>query len=153
MLYRNKTTGVVKNQGEIRKDNQNTSFPAVWNDEVCELLNIEPVLNGAQPSHTEYQGIRQDGIEQDSNGNWVTKFVVYDFDKETIDAIDAGKVKANKDKASEMLTASDFYDLPNTANKISNIADIISYRDALRAIALNPTKDAEFPVKPETVWA
>lgn len=153
MLYRNKSTGAVKTQGEIRRDNANTSFPAVWDAEVCALLNIDPVLNGAQPSHTEYQGVRQDGVEQDSLGNWVTKFVVYDFEQEAIDAIDAAKVKANKDKAAELLTASDFYDLPNTANKISNIADIVAYRDALRAIALNPTKDAVFPVKPETVWA
>ena len=153
MLYRNKTTGAVKTQGEIRRDNPNTSFPAVWNTEVCALLNIDPVLNGAQPSHTEYQGVRQEGVEQDANGNWVTKFVVYDFDQESIDAIDAAKVKANKDKASKLLTESDFYDLPNTANKITNIADIVAYRDALRVIALNPTKDAVFPEKPATVWA
>jgi len=153
MLYRNKTTGAVKTQGEIRRDNANTSFPAVWDATVCELLNIDPVLEGAQPSHTEYQGVRQDGVEQDSLGNWVTKYVVYDFDQEAIDAIDAAKVQANKDKATELLVASDFYDLPNTANKITNIADIVAYRDALRAIALNPTKDAEFPVKPETVWS
>jgi hypothetical protein len=153
MLYRNKTTGAVKTQGEIRRDNANTSFPAVWDATVCELLNIDPVLEGAQPSHTEYQGVRQDGVEQDSLGNWVTKYVVYDFDQEAIDAIDAAKVQANKDKATQLLVASDFYDLPNTANKITNIADIVTYRDALRAIALNPTKDAEFPVKPETVWA
>ena len=153
MLYRNKTTGAVKTQGEIRRDNANTSFPAVWDATVCELLNIDPVLEGAQPSHTEYQGVRQDGVEQDSLGNWVTKYVVYDFDAEAIAAIDAAKVQANKDKATELLVASDFYDLPNTANKITNIADIVTYRDALRAIALNPTKDAEFPVKPETIWS
>ena len=153
MLYRVKETGEVKTQGEVRGLYPNTSFPAVWDDVICAALGVDPVLNGAQPTHTEYQGVRQDGIEQDAKGNWVTKFVVYDFDAEAVAAIDAAKVKANKDKASQLLTASDFYDLPNTANKITNIADIVAYRDALRAIALNPTKDAEFPVKPETVWA
>lgn len=153
MLYRVKATGEVKTQGEVRKLFPNTSFPAVWDAEVCEAAGVDPILEGAQPSHTEYQGIRQDGIEQDSKGNWVTKWVVYGFDQEVIDAIDAAKVKSNKDKAAQLLTESDFYDLPNTANKISNIADILAYRDALRAIALNPTKDAVFPEKPETVWS
>ena len=59
----------------------------------------------------------------------------------------------NKQRASALLTASDFYDLPNTANKITNIADITAYRDALRAIALNPPEIVEtWPIKPKTEW-
>lgn len=153
MLYRVKATGAVLTQGEVRKLHPNTSFPAVWDDAVCEAAGVDPVLEGLQPTHTEYQGVRQDGIEQDSNGNWVTKYVVYDFDAEAIAAIDADKVKAVKEKAAKLLTESDFYDLPNTANKITNIDEILAYRDALRVIALNPTKDAVFPTKPDTIWS
>ncbi len=151
-MYRVRATGEVKTQGEIRKDNPNTSFPAVWDESVCEFIGIDPVFESPTPSHTEYQGIRQDGIEN-VNGKWFKKYVVYDFDEEAIAAIDAQKVKANKDKAAKLLSDSDFYDLPNTANQIVNIADIIAYRALLRAIALNPTKDAVFPEKPETIWS
>jgi hypothetical protein len=152
MLYRVRATAEVKTQGEIRKDNPNTSFPAVWDAEVCNSIGIDPVLESPQPEHTEYQGVREDGVEE-INGQWFKKYVVYDFDEEAIAAIDAQKVQANKDKAAKLLADSDFYDLPNTANKIENIADIIAYRDTLRVIVLNPTKDAVFPEKPATVWS
>lgn len=151
-MYRVRTTGEVKTQGEIRKDNPNTSFPAVWDEEVCNAIGIDPVFESPTPEHTEYQGVRQDGVEN-VNGKWFKKYVVYDFDAEAIEAIDAAKVNANKDKAAKLLTESDFYDLPNTASQIVNIADIIAYRAMLRAIALNPTKDAVFPEKPETIWS
>lgn len=150
--YRVRADGSVKTQGEIRRDNPNTSFPAVWDETVCEFIGIDPVFEAATPSHTEYQGVRQDGIEN-IDGKWFKKYVVYDFDEEAIAAIDAAKVKANKEKAAKLLTESDFYDLPNTANQIVNIADIIAYRAILRSIALNPTKDAVFPEKPETIWS
>lgn len=64
----------------------------------------------------------------------------------------AKAIAANKKQAQDLLVASDFYDLPNTSNKIANIAEILAYRDELRAIALNPTADAVFPTKPETIW-
>lgn len=151
-LYRVRADGSVKTQGEIRRDHANTSFPAVWDEAVCEFIGIDPVFEAATPAHTEYQGVREDGVEN-IDGKWFKKYVVYDFDAEAIAAIDAAKVQANKDKAVTLLTESDFYDLPNTANKITNIDAILAYRDALRAIALNPTKDAVFPEKPETIWS
>lgn len=170
MLYRNKTTGEVKTQGEIRRDNANTSFPAVWNTEVCALLNIDPVFNAPQPTPSDLQSVAMQGVVQDSKGNWIENWVLVDkfstYTKEDgtvvtkeeqetahLAKLDADAKAVVKEKASKLLTESDFYDLPNTANKITNIADIVAYRDALRAIALNPTKDAVFPEKPATVWA
>ena len=41
-MYRVRATGEVKTQGEIRKDNPNTSFPAVWDESVCEFIGIDP---------------------------------------------------------------------------------------------------------------
>lgn len=66
--------------------------------------------------------------------------------------VQAKAIAENKKQAQDLLVASDFYDLPNTSNKIANIAEILAYRDELRAIALNPTADAVFPTKPETIW-
>lgn len=170
MLYRNKTTGAVKTQGEIRRDNPNTSFPAVWNSDICAYLNIDPVFNAPQPTPSDLQSVVMQGVVQDSKGNWIENWVLVDKfstytteegvtvtkeEQETayLAKLDADAKAVVKEKASKLLTASDFYDLPNTANKIANIADIVAYRDALRAIALNPTKDAVFPEKPTTVWA
>jgi hypothetical protein len=169
MLYRVKTTGAVKTQGEVRGLFPNTSLPAVWTTDTLEFLGVDPVFNAPQPIPTDLQQVAQQGVVQDAKGNWIENWILVDRFKTYINEenvtitkeeqetaylakLDAEAKKVVKDKASALLTASDFYDLPNTANKISNISDIIVYRDALRAIALNPTKDAVFPVKPETIW-
>lgn len=170
MLYRVKATGEVKTQGEVRGLFPNTSLPAVWNQDTLEFLGIDPIFNTPQPTPTELQQVAMDGIIQDANGNWTENWVLVDkfndytnedgivitkAEQETahLAKVDNAAKKIIKEKAAKLLSESDFYDLPNTANKITNIAEIVAYRDALRAIALNPTKDAEFPVKPETVWA
>ena len=170
MLYRVKSTGAVKTQGEVRGLFPNTSLPAVWTTDTLEFLGVDPVFNAPQPAPSDLQSVAMQGVVQDAKGNWMQNWVLVDkfktYTKEDgtvvtkeeqetsyLAKLDEEAKKVVKDKASALLTASDFYDLPNTANKISNIADIIAYRDALRAIALNPTKDAVLPVKPETVWS
>ena len=40
--FRNRTTGEIKTQGELRRDNPNMSMPRVWNDSVCDALNVDP---------------------------------------------------------------------------------------------------------------
>ena len=47
--YRVRSTGEVKNQGQIRRDNPNVSLPRVWNDNVNEALGIDPVLIAPSP--------------------------------------------------------------------------------------------------------
>jgi hypothetical protein len=169
MLYRNKTTGVVKTQGEIRRDNANTSFPAVWDTTVCELLNIDPVFNAPQPTPTELQQVSQQGVVQDSKGNWIENWVLVDKfstytteegvtvtkeEQETahLAKLDADKAQANKDKASKLLAETDWVVLPDVLT-LTNKDEFIAYRAALRDIAVNPTASVEFPVRPETVWA
>jgi hypothetical protein len=76
MKYRNKTTGEVSTQGEIRRANSNTSFPRVWNADVCASLNIEPVMAAAKPSCTGLQQVVDAGVKLDANGNWVDAWAV-----------------------------------------------------------------------------
>ena len=71
MNYRNKTTAAVSTQGELRKANANTSFPRVWDADVCTHLNIDPVLAAPQPSHTALQRVNSIAPVQDANNNWV----------------------------------------------------------------------------------
>ena len=152
MLVRIRSTGSVITEQELLNQYPNTSFPRPLSEEIINSLDADVVLNGAQPTATRYQFVNQDGVEE-VNGQWFTKFVVVDMDQEQKDAVDEKLKQSNKDKAAKLLTESDFYDLPNTANKITNIADIIAYRDALRVIALNPTVDVVFPEKPTTIWS
>lgn len=54
-------------------------------------------------------------------------------------------------QAEGLLVSSDWSILPDV--KLSNAADWVSYRAALRAIRLNPTLDPAWPVCPPADWA
>ena len=153
MEIRLRSNGQTMYESEFRAYQLANGGPA-WEtttEEVLNALEADVVLQGPYPSATEYQTISRDGVEQ-IDGKWYTKYKITNLDQEGINAVNAQKVEYNKKEAARLLSESDFYDLPNTSNKISNIADILAYRDALRAIALNPTFDATFPTKPTTVW-
>jgi len=78
MHYRVRETGEVKNQGEIRKLHPSTSFPRVWNTELCDFIGIDPILLSPHPEHTNLQGVVSDGVIEDSLGNWVENWKVVD---------------------------------------------------------------------------
>lgn len=70
--YRYRSTGEVKTQGQIRSDNPNTSLPKVWTEATCDSLGIDPVLASPQPTPSgDYKIVVRDGVEQDSDDNWV----------------------------------------------------------------------------------
>ena len=163
MNYRNKTTGVVSTQGEIRQANSNTSFPKVWDADVCTHLNIEPVLDSAKPSHSNLQTVISDGVKLDERGNFTQAWIVVDKFSATTD--DDGVVTSKADHeaaftASELakvaaaarvirdglLAATDFYALSD----VSMSEAMTTYRSDLRAV---PTlsgfpNDFEWPTAP-----
>lgn len=169
MLYRVKTTGEIRTQGEVRGLFPNTSLPAVWAQETLEFLGVDPVFNAPQPTPTDLQVVTREGIVQDTAGNWIENWVLVDkfstYTKEDgtvvtkeeqesayLAKLDAEKAQVNKDKASKLLAETDWVVLPDVLT-LTNKDAFITYRAALRDIAVNPTAVVEFPVKPETVWA
>jgi hypothetical protein len=81
--YRERTTGEVKTQGQWRADFPNMSLPKVWTSNVCDAMNIDPVLPSPPSTTTAYQTSVRDGVEQDANGNWVEKYVARDMFADT----------------------------------------------------------------------
>ncbi len=81
--YRNRTTGEVKTQGKWRAANPNMSLPRVWKDATLDALNLDPVLRSPAATTTAYQISVRDGVEQDSNGIWVEKYVARDMFQDT----------------------------------------------------------------------
>jgi hypothetical protein len=78
--YRIRSTGEVKSQGQIRKDNPNVSLPKVWNANVNETLGIDPVLASPKPEPSgDYKVVVRNGVEQDANSNWVYAWVERDM--------------------------------------------------------------------------
>jgi len=147
MNYRNKTSGAVSNQGEIRRANANTSFPRVWDADVCTHLNIDPVLAAPQPSHTALQQVNSIAPVQDANDNWVEGWEVVDmFADTTVDGVTTTKAEheaaytaselakvaaAAREKRDGLLAATDFYALSD----VVMTSDMTTYRSDLRDIS------------------
>ena len=81
--FRERTTGEVKSQGEWKAAFPKMSLPKVWTSNVCDALNIDPVLPSPAATTSAYQTSVRDGVEQDANGNWVEKYVARDMFADT----------------------------------------------------------------------
>ena len=98
--YRNRTTGAVKTQGEIRRSMPNTSLPRVWTADICEFLGIDPVLAAPAPAASgEYKVVSRNGVVQDANGNWVEAYVERDMFADYVDEDGVTVTKASQEAA------------------------------------------------------
>ena len=161
--YRIKATGEVKSQDQIKKENPNVSLPRVWNVNVFEALGIDPVLSSAKPETTgDYKIVVRNGVEQDSDNNWVYAWLEQDMFSEYTDkddvvhtkadqekeyqaTIDAEKAEGLRTQRNELLAQTDFYALSD----VTMSDEMKTYRQTLRDLPSdsdwpNPT----FPDKP-----
>ena len=76
MEIRNRTTGAVITDSQLRADNPGTSFPKQITVDILDGFGYDPVLNGAPAAASgPYERSVRDGVEE-INGQWFTKFVV-----------------------------------------------------------------------------
>ena len=167
--YRNRTTGVVMTQGQIRAANPNTSLPRVWKAATLDALDLDPVLRSPAATVGQYQTSARDGVEQDANGNWVEKYVARDMFADTTETDDDGNVvtttkaqheaayqatldaktaTANRTKRDGLLADTDYFALTD----VTMDAPMTTYRQALRDITAHANwpnlADADWPTKP-----
>jgi len=161
--YRNKTSGEVLNQGQVRAQHPNTSLPKVWTSDTLEFLNVDLVLGGAQPTPSVYQRVERQGVEKIGD-NWHEKWAAVEMFADTtedgktttkaeheaayqaqLDATAATSVRAERDR---LLAATDFYALTD----VTLTADMTVYRQALRDITAHNNwpilSDSDWPTKP-----
>jgi len=81
--YRNRTTGVVKTQGQWRNEFANMSLPRGWKAATLDALDLDPVLKSPAATVGDYQVSVRDGVVQDANGNWVENYVARDMFQDT----------------------------------------------------------------------
>jgi hypothetical protein len=62
------------------------------------------------------------------------------------------KKQSCKNKAKELIAKYDFAVLPDRSKDISNIEEIISYRDFLLSLIKTPIENPEFPNPPDVIW-
>ena len=162
--YRHRTSGVVKTQGEWRKEYSNTSFPAVWTQDTLDFMKLDAVLPSPPATTTAYQISVRDGVEQDSKGNWVEKYVAKDmFADTTVDgktvtkaehekvyqaALDEDTGAGNRSIRDRKLAETDFYALSD----VTMPDNVKTYRQALRDLPTHKNwpnlEDADWPTKP-----
>ena len=93
----------------------------------------------------------RDDVAYDAEGNEVQ------YDAEAVN-IEAGKL-ACADQAKSILTATDWTSISDVGDPaksnpyLVNQADFISYRSAVRALAVNPVANPVWPVEPTEQWS
>ena len=161
--YRNKTTGEVLTQGQVRAAHPNTSLPRVWTSDTLEFLNVDPVLGGAHPTPSQYQRVERQGVEQIGD-NWHEKWTAVEMFADTTEdgvtttkaeheaayqaTLDAATATSNRATRDTLIAASDFYALTD----VTLTADMTVYRQALRDITAHNNwpnlADSDWPTKP-----
>jgi hypothetical protein len=145
-MYRVRSTGEVKSQGEVRSLYPNTSFPSQWSVELVEELGLDPVFETPAPTVTRYQTAYKDGVEQVA-GKWVWKWSISEMDdaaKAAKDAAQATAVRADRDRR---LADSDW---TQVADAPVDQAAWATYRQELRDVPAQSgfPWDITWPVKP-----
>ena len=163
--YRHTETGEVKTQGEWRGLNKNISMPRTWNVNVLTALSLEAVLASPAATTSQYQTSVRDGVERDSLGNWVEKYVAQDMFADTTDddgvtttksaheaayqaGLDANVATSNRATRDNLIAETDFYALSD----VTMASAMATYRQALRDITSHANwpnlDDADWPTKP-----
>ena len=163
--YRERTTGEVKSQGEWRAVFKNMSLPRVWTSNVCDAMNIDPVLASPAATVGAYQYSARDGVEKDSNGNWVEKYVARDMFADTTDddgkkttkeeheaayqsTLDATTAKGHRATRDAKLAETDWHGMSD----VTMADNMKTFRQALRDLPTHSNwpnlEDADWPTKP-----
>jgi hypothetical protein len=162
--YRNRTTGVVKTQGQWRNEFANMSLPRVWKAATLDALDLDPVLRSPAATVGDYQVSVRDGVEQNANGDWVEKYVARDMFADTTEdgvtttkaeheaayqaTLDADAAERNRATRDAKLAETDFYALTD----VTLTAEMTTYRQALRDITTHANwpnlNDDDWPTKP-----
>ncbi len=141
MEIRNRSTGAVITDSQLRADNPGTSFPKQITADILDGFGYDPVLNGAAATVSPpYEVSTRDGVEE-IDGQWFTKFIVgpvfADSDEETayrtsVDNQAAARVRAERDRR---LAACDWTVLTDSPLTTAKKTEWKTYRTALRDIS------------------
>ena len=149
MEVRIREAGAVMLEHEFRAYQKANGGPS-WDrttDEVLEALGADVVFEGPQAQPTRYQVAFRDGVEQQADGKWYTKYSVADMDAEAIAAKDAAQARSVRDQRNQKLKDSDW---TQVADAPVDKAAWATYRQSLRDITAQAgfPWDVQWPDKP-----
>ena len=96
--FRERSTGDIKTETQIRAEKPNTSFPKPMTAAHFDALGYDPILPGNKPTPTDTQIVVKNGVEQDGNGNWVEAWTVADKPLEQIKTELTAKINGKRDE-------------------------------------------------------
>jgi hypothetical protein len=159
-VYRLRSTGELKSQGQVRKLNPNVSAPKIWDASICDSLNVDEVHSKDKPEASgPFKIVKLDGAVLEGD-KWVQNWVEEDMfvtdedgskaEKEAeyqaqLDDNAAGSVRARRN---ELLAETDFHALSD----VTMTPEMEAYRQALRDITSHANfpylEDSDYPTKP-----
>ena len=161
--YRDRTTGEIKSQGQLRKENPNMSMPRVWNSNVHDALNVDPVLAAPKPTDNigQYQHVIRNGVVQDANSNWVQAWQIVDMfsdgaelgtkaeqEAEYQARLDSDAAERNRNERDRRIAETDWW----ASSDLTMTAEQTAYRQALRDITTHANwphlEESDWPTKP-----
>lgn len=162
MEIRNRSTGDVITDNQLRADNPGTSFPKTLTAEVLDGLGYDPVLTGAGADISgPYQVSVRDGV-QEIEGQWFSRFVAgpvfTNNDTQTAEEqeteyrarIDSDTAKKVRQDRNAKLAACDWTVMTDSPLSDTDKAAWTGYRQSLRNL---PTSEGfphtmEWPTEP-----
>lgn len=150
-MYRVRSTGEVKSQGEIRSLYPNTSFPSQWSPELVEELGLDVVFESPTPTTTVYQTAFKDGVEQDAQGRWLWKWSISEMDADAKAAKDAEAAKGVRATRDRLIAETDWIVIKNLElnQNVPGVWEV--YRQNLRDVPEQAgfPHNVNWPAKPE----
>ena len=133
MELRNRETGALITDQQLRADNPNTSFPEVLTPEIIDAFGYDPVLEGPQPTLIPpYQYAQRDGVVE-VDGQWFTHYIAAEPDAEGKARMDAEQGQRVREDRNRRLAACDWTQLPDAP---VDAAVWAAYRQELRDVTV-----------------
>tara|TARA_R100000458_G_C8270135_1_gene244870 strand:+ start:104 stop:544 length:441 start_codon:yes stop_codon:yes gene_type:complete len=130
MQYRNRKSGAIVSENELKTSNPNTSFPRPLTAAAVNGFGYDVVLEGAQPLPSSvYESTVRDGIEE-KDGIYYTKYKILTATGDAKTKIDTDKAAQQREERNKRLAETDYLALSD----LTLAENMKTYRQALRDI-------------------
>jgi hypothetical protein len=136
-----------------------TSFPVDLTPDIVEGYGFGLYEYSPKLIPSVYEKVVESYPVKNDFGVWVQVWEIVQMTQKEIDEKNKELKNANKLIASQLLSQTDWVELPSVSNPavnphLLNLNEFLTYRESLRAIAVNPPVTVQkWPVKPNEVWS
>lgn len=154
-MFLKATNGIIDQYpytvGNLRRDNQNTSFPKKVPEDIMASYGMFPVVYEGLPDYDPAtQRVEDASIPVLKNGQWVLARTVVSLTQEELQERDAATGQGVRSMRNQLLKDSDWTQVADAPVDATAWA---TYRQALRDITVHPNfpylLDDDWPVKPD----